>query len=271
MRHRFSCRWQHVCGALLLALLPCCLQASAQASTAIVEQPVHMADEHTMTGRAENAVAAWIQDMGWWGPVVIAGIILLAGVGIPVSEEILVVPSGFLVARGLFPLWWTALLIWVAVVLADLIWMLVVRRWAHVLLQRRLFRRMFHPRRILEIKHMLDRRGVWVIVLGRILPATRTPTITAAGLAHMPIKPFMLGETIGATKSVAWQMTLGWLIATGLQQTSSQAHLRDAMLIALAVLLLVVAIWWHRSRHSTRRPRATMQWLRAAMAGKVAH
>lgn len=224
-----------------------------------------------MTDRAENAVALWIQDMGWWGPLVIAGVILLAGVGIPISEEILVVPSGFLIAKGIFPLWWTALLIWSAVVLADLIWMLVVRRWSHVLLQRRLFRRMFHPRRILEIKHMLDRRGIWVIVLGRVLPATRTPTITAAGLAHMPVKPFMIGETIGATKSVAWQLTLGWLIATGLQDRPSVTHLRDALFIALAAGMLVAAIWWHRTHHRTRRPRASMQWLRSAMAGRVAH
>ena len=144
-----------------------------------------------------------------WGPWALLGARMLAGVGIPISEEILIVPAGFLIERGVLPLWGTIAAAWCGVVLADLIWMLIVRRWAHRLLGMRYFRRMFHPRRLLEIKDMLDRRGAWVIVLGRVLPAARTPVITAAGLAHMPVRTFMLGECVGAAKSVTWQLGIG--------------------------------------------------------------
>lgn len=228
---------------------------------------LHIGSDHTMSGRVENELATWVSGMGIWGPAVIAGIILLAGVGIPVSEEILVIPTGFLVAKGVFDLWWSFGLIWIAVVLADLIWMLLVRRWSHVLLRRRFFRRMFHPRRILEIKHLLDRWGMWVIVMGRVLPAARTPTITAAGLAHMKLRPFLAGECLGAAKSVAWQLVVGWLIARGLAESSKEHHVENAVLIGCGVALIVAAIWWHRRRHR-RRPRAHMRWLReAARAG----
>jgi membrane protein DedA with SNARE-associated domain len=224
---------------------------------------VHMGSEHSLAGKAENKVATWAAGMGQWGPAAIAFVVLLAGIGIPVSEEILVIPSGFLVGKGVFSLWWTAGLIWAAVVLADLIWMLLVRRYSHVLLRMRFFRRMFHPRRILELKHLLDRYGAWVIIMGRILPGARTPTITAAGLAHMKVRTFMLGECVGAAKSVGWQLALGWLIATSLTASSKANHIETALFIALGVALVIAAVWWHRRRRK-RRSRAPMQWLRNA-------
>ncbi|MCH2135975.1 MAG: DedA family protein [Phycisphaerales bacterium] len=263
---------EYISGRLrpLLLLLVCTLvclgwEAGPEAGHEAAQK---MHEGHSISGKAEQAVADWVGPMGVWGPAVLAGIILLAGVGIPVSEEILVIPAGFLVARGVFDLWWTLGLIWAAVVLADLIWMLLVRRYAHVLLRKKFFRRMFHPRRILEIKHLLDRWGMWVIVMGRVLPAARTPTITAAGLAHMKVRPFLAGEALGAAKSVGWQLLVGWLIAKGLTSSSSSAHIEHAVLIGIGVALIVAAIWWHR-RKKSRRPRARMRWLRDAARGVV--
>jgi membrane protein DedA with SNARE-associated domain len=200
------------------------------------------------------------------GPWLLFGVIMLAGVGIPISEEILIVPAGFLIERGELPLWPTVAAAWCGVVLADVIWMLLVRRYSYWLLGIRFFRKMFHPRRLLEVKYLLDRQGMWVVVLGRVLPGARTPVITAAGLAHMPFGTFLAGECIGATKSVAWQLCAGWLIAKGINASMHNAHLRDAVFLGVGILLLVAILWWWRRRRSHRkhRPRAPMQWLRMA-------
>ncbi len=240
----------------LLALL--CLAAPVAADGGPL-----IKDPHSIKGRVEQKVEDSLADDGPW---LLFGVIMLAGVGIPISEEILIVPAGFLIERGVLPLWGTVLAAWAGVVLADLIWMLLVRRFAHRLLGIRFFRRMFHPRRLLEIKYMLDRWGAWVVIMGRILPAARTPVITAAGLAHMPIGRFMLGECVGAVKSVAWQLFVGWLIAKGLGDSMHNQHLRDALLVGGGILVVVVVAWWIR-RHMTgrrHRPRAPMRWLREA-------
>ncbi len=192
---------------------------------------------------------------------------MLAGVGIPISEELLIIPAGFLLERGMLPLWSTIVAVWLGVVLADTIWMLLVRRFSYKLLGIRFFRRTFHPRRLLEIKRMLDSHGAWVIIMGRVLPAARTPTITAAGLAHMPLGPFLIGECIGATKSIGWQLFVGWLIAKGLGDSIYDRHVRDAALIGVGVLLAILIAWWIRRRRKTskrHRPRAKMRWLREA-------
>jgi membrane protein DedA with SNARE-associated domain len=220
-------------------------------------------DSHSLHGKVELKVESSLAEDGPW---LLFGIIMLAGVGIPISEEILIVPAGFLIERGVLPFWWTVVAAWCGVVLADLIWMTLVRRYSHTLLGIRFFRRMFHPRRLLEIKHLLDRWGIWVVVMGRILPAARTPVITAAGLAHMPVGKFMIGECLGAAKSVAWQLFVGWLIAKGIGDFAGESHVRDAVFIGLGILLVVMIVWWLRRRrsHKKHRPRAKMRWLREA-------
>ena len=221
-------------------------------------------DPHSFKGKVEQKVEDSLTGEGPW---LLFGVIMLAGVGIPISEEILIVPAGFLIERGVLPLWPTIAAAWAGVVLADLIWMLLVRRFAHRLLGIRFFRRMFHPRRLLEIKYLLDKWGTGVIIMGRIIPAARTPVITAAGLAHMPIRKFMLGECIGAGKSVAWQLGVGWLIAKGISESTHDRHILDAVLIGVGILALFMVIWWVRRRKKKRhqhRPRASMGWLREA-------
>lgn len=217
----------------------------------------------SVKGRMELSVEKTLAEDGPW---LLFGVILLAGVGIPISEEILIVPAGFLIERGVFPLWGTVAAAWFGVVLADLMWMLLVRRFAHRLLRIRFFRRMFHPRRLLEFKSSLDRWGAWVVVMGRIIPAARTPVITAAGLAHMPVGRFLLGECLGAAKSVGWQLFIGWLIAKGLGSFLHNRYVRDAMLVGIGVAVLIAFIWWWRRRNRPRkhRPRAPMSWLREA-------
>ena len=243
------------------------VNAVAAADATPSSLPVQVANDNTLMGHAENTVASWVVQLGPWGPAAVAGVILLAGIGLPVSEEVLVIPTGFLVAKGLFPLWWAVLLIWGAVVLADLIWLLLVRRWSHQLLKRRFFRRMAHPRRLLEMKHLLDRWGAAVIVAGRLMPGMRTPTVTAAGLAHMPLGQFLVGECIGAAKSVGWQLGAGWLLAQGV--TTHHRPVESALLIAAGIAVVVVAVWWHRRNRGKRRPRARMQWLRGAARGTL--
>ena len=242
------------CMTLLISVVS---TPSSSDAGALVEDP------HSLKGKVELRVEDSLSENGPW---LLFGVIMLAGVGIPISEEILIIPAGYLIERGVLPLWPTVLAAWAGVVLADLIWMLLVRRFAHRLLRVRFFRRMFHPRRLLEMKFSLDHWGAWVVVMGRILPGARTPVVTAAGLAHMPLRKFMLGECIGAAKSVGWQLFVGWLLAKGLGDLLHGKHLHEAILIGAGTLLVLVLAWWIRKRSNRRRlrPRARMRWLREA-------
>ena len=196
---------------------------------------------------------------------------MASGVGLALGEDIFIVPAGFLMQQGVMPFWWTALAAYFGVVLADSLWVLVVRKFSRRILRFRFFRRLFHPRRILEIKYKFDRWGIWVIVLSRFIPFSRTPVFTAAGLSRMKIWKFTLAEAVAAIPVVAAQLGFGWLLGMGFEMSQEEKHIQEIIIISLLVIAIMVVFWvWRRrKRKKIRPPRAPIAWLRQAIGSPV--
>ena len=131
-----------------------------------------------------------------WGPWIVYGLLLLSGFGIPLGEDIIIIPAGMLIQQSALPLWPTLIAAYVGVVSGDLLWFLVSSNLGTNLLHKKWFKRFVHPKRMLQVKYQFDRRGIWVIVLARFIPASRTTTITVAGMMHMKFWKFALATTI---------------------------------------------------------------------------
>ncbi len=203
-----------------------------------------------------------------YGPWLLFGLLMASGVGMALGEDAFIIPAGFLMEQELMPFWWTIAAAYFGVVFADTLWMLVVRQFSGVIMRFRFFRRMFHPRRILEVKYKFDRWGTWVVVLSRFIPFSRTPVFTAAGLARMKIWKFMIAESLSAITVVGMQLGFGWLISKGVtSMTTKQQHIQETILasIILAIILVMLWFWWRRKKLKIKAPRAPAAWLREVM------
>ena len=107
-----------------------------------------------------------------YGPLAVFVLLMLSGFGIPLGEDFVVIPAGILIAQDEFRLVPTMLAAYFGVVLADFTWFWIISRYGTLLLHKRGFRRMIHPRRLLQAKHQLDRRGAWMIVFARFIPGS---------------------------------------------------------------------------------------------------
>ena len=58
-----------------------------------------------------------------WGPWIIFGLLLLSGLGIPLGEDIIIIPAGILVGLGDLPLVPTLIGAYGGVVCGDLLWL----------------------------------------------------------------------------------------------------------------------------------------------------
>lgn len=199
-----------------------------------------------------------------WGPWVVFGLLLLSGVGIPLGEDIIVIPAGLLVGHGELPLMPTLMAAYFGVVIGDLMWFAVCSKLGTRLLHMRWFKRVVHPRRMLQVKYQFDQRGAWVIVLARFIPASRTTTITVAGMMHMKFWKFAL-VTIGCVLITApMQLFAGWWIAQSLKVESTvESIFRLFGLVMVVVAIVLIYRLWSRHRRSGKRtPRARVSWLR---------
>ena len=206
-----------------------------------------------------------------YGPMLLFLLLLASGVGVALGEDVFIIPAGYLMAKGLMPFWETVLAAYLGVIMADTMWLLVCRLLSKRILNIRWFRRFMHPRRILEIKHQFDQYGVWVVVISRFIPASRTTVITAAGIAKMNVGKFILAETLSAIPTAICQLGIGYLAAEAIGTGPEARHIREALGIAMGVLLVVGVIWWWRrsSNARTARPRAKMAWLLEATGRRV--
>ncbi len=201
---------------------------------------------------------------GDFGPVVVFVLLLLTGVGVPLGEDFVTIPAGVLIGEGSMAFWPTAVLAYAGVLLADFTWYGLCSRYGTRLLHRRWFKRVVHPRRLLEVKHQIEERGVWVIVASRFIPGSRTPAITAAGVLHMRFWKFAAVESVCCLFTIPLQLGLGMAIAKGLgtKETAGLVQsLIGAVVLILALMFALAA--WRRFKSRRQRPkRAKAVWLR---------
>jgi membrane protein DedA with SNARE-associated domain len=100
------------------------------------------------------------------------------------------------------------------------------------------------------------RHGRSTVFIGRLLPVVRTFISFPAGVTRMPLLPFITYSTLGA---VLWSAVL---VFAGLQLGVHWQDIRhalqpfDLLLAVLAVLAVVLFVWWRLGRPGRRRPTA---------------
>ena len=211
----------------------------------------------------------WINDvMGMvdptWGPWVVFGLLLLSGIGIPLGEDIIIIPAGMLVQQGALPLWPTIVAAYFGVICGDILWFTVCSKLGARLVHKKWFKRLVHPKRMLQVKYQFDVRGAWVVVLARFIPASRTTTITVAGMMHMNYWKFIAATASCVLLTAPMQLFAGWWIADSLQAKST---VELVVRLTGLVMVVVAAVWayrlWSSHRSSGEKvPRARASWLR---------
>ena len=183
-----------------------------------------------------------------YGPIAVFGLLVIAGVGLHLPEDLIVIPAGWEIASGQFPMFWTILAAYLGVTGGDTIWFLVCRKFGGRLVGTHWFRKQAHPKRILQVKALYDRHGTWVLLVSRFIPGSRTVGVAVGGLVHLSWGVFLLVEFSTAILSVGFQLGLGFAAQRGLS-TSGPLHWVTIGVGALLVgtILVGIIIWWRRS------------------------
>lgn len=144
-----------------------------------------------------------IAHFGYWG---IALLMLLENVIPPIPSEVIMPLAGFAVAKGEMDMLGAIVSGTAGTVLGALVWFYIGSMLG---LQRicRLANRYgkwvgVSSKEVMAVQQWFSKRGgYWSIALGRLLPSIRTYISVPAGIARMPLVPFLIFTTLG---SVAW-------------------------------------------------------------------
>ena len=219
----------------------------------------------TADSGAESSSSGFTEFIREYGPWAMIALLLASGVGIPIGEEVVNIPAGIFVGRGDLAITSTYIAAYVGVLGGDYLWFSICRTLGKKVLHRRWFKKLAHPKKLLQVKHQFDRRGAGVLVLARFIPGTRSPALTVAGILHMPWKKFTIIELIMCAVTTSLQVTLGILIGRQIAGESLSTTIFTALGVVAGIIALTSIVSWLVSgrRSSGPKPREKMAWLRA--------
>ena len=172
-------------------------------------------------------VSAVIND---YGILILAPLALIEG---PVATLV----AAYMASRGLLSL--SAVLI--IVILADLIGdslLYAVGRNALTRLSPGLRARFgITPRRVDQCGALFERRGVWVLVFGKLTHVSGFPILIAAGASRMPFAVFMLTNLLATIPKSLTLIALGYFLGSQMDRIADWLSYGSA----LALILLGVA------------------------------
>jgi membrane protein DedA with SNARE-associated domain len=174
-------------------------------------------------------------------------VLVLAGGGLPLPEEVPVVAAGVLSSTGqMHPgLAFAACL--AGALLGDCVMYAIGRHFGRrVVREHRLWARFVHPEREAQIEHMLQVHGLKVFFLARFLVGLRSPVYLAAGVLRVPFRRFLFFDLLCATAVIGTFFGLSYCFGHAIARWVRGAELLLTLAVVAAILGMGLYFWRKR-------------------------
>jgi membrane protein DedA with SNARE-associated domain len=182
-------------------------------------------------------------------------VLFLAGLGVPVPEEVPILASGVLAHEGVVR-WWLMLPVCVIGVLSgDVVLYWVGRHWGERVLAWRIVRCVLSPEREEALKAAYHRHGVKVIFTARHVMGLRAAAFLTAGIARVPFGRFLAVDFAGALVGVPLSFGLAFFFTDQLARIRADVHRieRWGLLLALVAVSVWIAVRAYRRTRTLER------------------
>lgn len=191
--------------------------------------------------------------LNFYGPtpyLLVFGILLLCGFGLPIPEDITLIAGGLLAYYGVCDLYTMIAVSFFGVMLGDSAMWFLGHKYGRRILQKPFFHRLLPDERIKAASLKLNQRGSRrMLFFARFMPGLRAPIFFTSGLLHVPFARFFLMDGLAAVLSVP--LFVGSIYYFGDQLDVVVRWIKKVehgiIFIILGVAVVVAFRWW-RSR-----------------------
>ena len=181
-------------------------------------------------------------------------VLFIAGLGVPIPEEMPVLAAGVLSSVGTTR-WWIALPVCIVGVLAGdstLYW--IGHHWGERVMNWRLVRYVLSPEREEKLKAADRRHAFKTVFAARHVMGVRAAAFLTAGIAKVPFWKFFTADAIAAVISVPLGFSIAYFFTDQLEQVRADVKRveRWAALIGIVVIAAVLAFAaWRKGQRET--------------------
>lgn len=193
-----------------------------------------------------------VQENAQYAHWVVFGLLMLAGLNFPISEDLVIIVSGVL-ASTLVPenTWKLFLGVFAGAYLSDWVVYWIGRLWGAKLWEIRWFSRIFRPKRLKQIERYYERYGMLTLLVGRFIPfGVRNCLFATAGIGKMSFIKFLFADGVACLCSNAALFTLAYFCG---KNCSSLMQFVNIGIFSIFLIALIVFVWYKRSKSSNAR------------------
>jgi membrane protein DedA with SNARE-associated domain len=191
--------------------------------------------------------------IGKWSYLGLFAILIAAGLGVPLPEDIPLVASGWLVHRGaanLYLMMATGLL---GVMVGDSLLFNMGRRYGDHILEHRWLRRIAKPWLVEKARHMYLNHGAKILFAARFMPGIRSVMFLVAGAFRVPFWKFFLIDGFAALISVPVWVWAGWKFSGSIEELLADARTATLVVVGALVGCLILWIIWEYRHNLSKR------------------
>jgi membrane protein DedA with SNARE-associated domain len=176
--------------------------------------------------------------------------LIVAGLGLPVPEDIMLLAAGVLVHRGEVSYPGALAACAFGVIVGDTTIFLIARRLGPSALERRPFKLLITPARRQRIEHMFAKYGNVIVFMARHMAGLRAPTFAMAGMHGMSLAKFWLWDGLGLCVSAPLVIGIGYWLADNLDRARLLLERFEFVILGLILAAVVALIVWRRLRRN---------------------
>lgn len=188
-----------------------------------------------------------------YGYFAFASVLIIAGFGVPIPEDIPLLFIGYLSApaNGMLNVWVTIAVAMACILGADGLFYFIgytVRRRRNGELPT-FVKRFLTPQRREQAEHYFSRYGARTVFFGRFLPGLRTPIFLCAGLWGVKPLRFLAADGGAALISVPTLVFVGYFFGDHMEDIKAIVGRVEYAIVAAIVIFAVGSFFAHRWRN----------------------
>jgi membrane protein DedA with SNARE-associated domain len=192
----------------------------------------------------------WAQQYGYWA---ILAVLMAAGFGFPIPEDIPLLTGGWLCHQGameLMPMIGVGLF---GVMFGDTLIFLAGKRLGRSVLEKPFLAKHYTPVRRARVEGYFAKYGERTVFFGRFAAGVRAWIFFTAGASGLPFKKFFVYDGAAALLSVPLLVYVAFAFGERIDQLFGLlAAAKKVVLIALLVASPFLIAWWLRRRRLAR-------------------
>lgn len=198
-----------------------------------------------------DQVLNWI---GKGGYVVLFALLFACGLGLPLPEDIPLIVSGILIAKG--KMTWAAagIVAWAGIIGGDCVLYSLGKKYGLNITKVPFVGKHVSKERIQRAEVLFQKYGIWVVAVGRLFAGIRGAMVVAAGATRYSFLKFIIADGLAALVSGGAFIILGYWFGQNMDMLHQKVKEFKIGLVIFGVVAgigLVLYILWRRKSHKT--------------------